>query len=633
MKYLSLIVSIFWCTNLLSQTSQLPKATNQSKADSKLFKQEVAIDIYPSELGKTTVKAVKLLFGITQKEQTSIPVKLNLIDFTEKGIRVELLNNGNIIIPLDQYEEATIINSKPGWLAYGIANIKVTAGENFKDKTFLLLKEGDESAACLLHIHLLEQATTSSNIEANANYAKEKTTTVPVTKDIQSKNPEDHLAGIIDDSSLVKKDSTQTSEKVEPKPKKATSKVSILKSPETIMQVLYTSKKDVIDESQDTIQIHLTRRDCKSMSENDKDTVGFYYHNVNFPPKSFVLLDSVKIFDKQDWGEGCALTTVVHVSKKSVDTLQEDAIAQIALKGDEATHIIRLKDKSTYNPDKPFWVEIGSNFDLVDGLIPNNFFSGVFFNNRDIRTISKKNGHKNLGLFAGVYESKSVSTTREFDTVHHYYSAQSLSLTTGDSVGVFKDSGLAKTQQVIRNISLFFSPQVRLSNGSADYNGMHFFLSLWAELQWQRISYSTDYSKLNRVDTMYVPSSNLSNYNQAESSEKNIDIKTHYLGVGFPIYFKENDVNVFFNPVFGITNQPTGQRLQQVFDKTNVDVSNLQPRRWFPFFVFQFRLNEEKYGIAFTGEVRGLTKHNSPPFVSLALTKKFDLTKFIEFQK
>jgi hypothetical protein len=46
---------------------------------------------------------------------------------------------------------------------------------------------------------------------------------------------------------------------------------------------------------------------------------------------------------------------------------------------------------------------------------------------------------------------------------------------------------------------------------------------------------------------------------------------------------------------------------------------------WNFFYLFQFRLNEEKYGISFTGEVRGLMLKNAKSIIALSLSKKIDL--------
>ena len=43
--------------------------------------------------------------------------------------------------------------------------------------------------------------------------------------------------------------------------------------------------------------------------------------------------------------------------------------------------------------------------------------------------------------------------------------------------------------------------------------------------------------------------------------------------------------------------------------------------------------NHNQIQMNFTGEVRGLIMKNSRPFVSLAVTNKFDLSKFMEFAK
>lgn len=63
---------------------------------------------------------------------------------------------------------------------------------------------------------------------------------------------------------------------------------------------------------------------------------------------------------------------------------------------------------------------------------------------------------------------------------------------------------------------------------------------------------------------------------------------------------------------------------------TNSNLSSVS-RNWYAFYLVQFRLNEEQYGLSFSGEVRGLLKKNSPPVITLVLSKKFDLAKLIEF--
>lgn len=141
-----------------------------------------------------------------------------------------------------------------------------------------------------------------------------------------------------------------------------------------------------------------------------------------------------------------------------------------------------------YNPNKPFWIEIGSNFDLLDGLEPNNLFAGVFFHKRDIRKLSLKKEknrriwtkeQKNLGVFAGVFESKTISTLTKGDFgLRQYYDSSSFTPAVPnqpDSIWIFRGTGPIANIQTVRNVGLFFSPQLRLSNGSANEDGLHFF--------------------------------------------------------------------------------------------------------------------------------------------------------------
>jgi hypothetical protein len=291
----------------------------------------------------------------------------------------------------------------------------------------------------------------------------------------------------------------------------------------------------------------------------------------------------------------------------------------LAVPGSDTTQQIIVSNNGIYNANKPFWIEMGSNFDLVDGLQPNNLFAGVFLYKRDIRKFCKKNSSNNIGLFAGVYESKAISSKLPVDSnFAAYYDKTPFHPKQHDSLPIFRDSGTLTLTRVVKNISLFFSPQVRLTNQSANADGIHMFASFWLELQWQRVREEYDYSWLKRVDTIWRPEKEIT-ANLYKKQPLETDFRTHYWGVGLPVYFKEGDVNVFFNPVLGYSNQP-------------YSTMPVGKRKWSFFYIFQFRLNEEKYGFAFTGEVRGLIRKNISPIVSLALTKKFDLSKLIEYK-
>jgi hypothetical protein len=355
---------------------------------------------------------------------------------------------------------------------------------------------------------------------------------------------------------------------------------------------------------------------------------------------------------EEDWPTDCApkkinLNLTLWVPPVT-DEVSFDQIGQIIIAGQNSTghNIVISNDaeflNTKYNPNKPFWVEVGSNFDLLDGIQANNPFFGVFFHKRDIRPICTKgkvrpnNAQKNFGIFAGVFGSRTITVNQTEDLfIRSYFNNNSFIPGKPDSLKVFKDAGKYATKTSVKNIGLFFSPQVRLTEGSANADGLHISLSFWMELQWQQITQENDFSQLVRIDSSIrginqIESLSVKGLGFTNSQKTESDIRSHYFGFGLPIYFREKDVHLFVHPIIGISNQPTAAylRAQQQFKPDGLNIK----RKWSPFYAIQFRLNEEKYGIAFTGEVRGLLSKNNSPFVSIALSKKFDLNKFIEFK-
>lgn len=310
---------------------------------------------------------------------------------------------------------------------------------------------------------------------------------------------------------------------------------------------------------------------------------------------------------------------------------------------DNTRDVICFTRRELINPNKPFWIEIGANLDLVDGLAANNFFTGVFFYKRDLKKFYNRKNKKidssfknnNISIFAGVYESKTSSDSaigngRES---FRYFDRGAINLIRNDSFPVFTDTGSLHYKTVTRNVSLFFSPSIRLTNGSANMDGLHIFASIWTELLWSRKSIITNGDQLNRKDTIFVPGNQLKGIPGAPfSTNKFYDYRTQYFGIGLPIYMKDNDVNLFVNPIFGVSNQRDIPVVQTISNSDEDQLFLIPKHKWNPFYIAQFRLSEEKFGFAFTGEIRGFMLQNSKPQISMALTKKFDLNKFLEYK-
>lgn len=376
--------------------------------------------------------------------------------------------------------------------------------------------------------------------------------------------------------------------------------------------------------------------------------------------KPVLITETVKIL-KSEWptaGKKDTVSKTVVLQTSSTAAFANDESFLITLDKANAPKGVRIDDSNesnfqvrvsllgAFDLNKPFWVEVGSNFDLVDGVVPNNFFTGVFFYRRDIRPVfyggkTTKDHSNNLAVFAGVFESKSTSSvTEEPLSFARYYDSTSLIPGNRDSLSVYTAAGTRTKKVTVRNVSLFFSPQVRLTNGSANEDGFHVFASFWSELQWQRVLEERVFNQFRVTNTEKLPMSRVLNNDSflTKDYSKTFDLRSHYLGFGLPVFFKQtvsNDiVHLFVNPVFGYSNQPTEAYLQQ---RTQYDSNPIKyplpSRTWNPFYIVQFRLNEESYGFAFTGEVRGLLRKNNSPIVSMSLTKKFDLTKFLEFNK
>jgi hypothetical protein len=304
-------------------------------------------------------------------------------------------------------------------------------------------------------------------------------------------------------------------------------------------------------------------------------------------------------------------------------------------KNDNVRDVICFSRRGLINPNKPFWIEIGANLDLIDGLEANNFFTGVFFYKRDIKKIYGFKKLNNISIFAGTYESKTTSDSSisKSNLSFKYFDRNAINLVRNDSFPIFTDTGSLRYRTVTKNISLFFSPSIRLTNGSANSDGLHIFASLWFEMLWSRKSIVSNGSVLNRKDTLFIPRNQLRGFDGVPVfANRYYDYRSQYLGVGMPIYMKDNDVNLLINPIFGISNQRDISVVQTISTTTEQELFLIPKHIWNPFFITQFRLSEEKYGFAFTGEIRGFILKNSKPQISLALTKKFDLNKFLEFK-
>ncbi|MDB5138705.1 MAG: hypothetical protein JWR12_621 [Mucilaginibacter sp.] len=313
------------------------------------------------------------------------------------------------------------------------------------------------------------------------------------------------------------------------------------------------------------------------------------------------------------------------------DSLNNVSYIDLILNGQNHIHggsqKIRLSIK-----DKPFWAEVGTNFDLLDKIKTNNFYAGVYMFDKDIARIGGKKGENNISFTGGVYESQSLSTR----------STSASGLSYRDLSSVHRDTGTLSANTSVKSIGILFSPHLKLTDGKTDANGLHMFLSFYTELLWQTINTNFDYSKIGKKDSI-VATANLpmpiSKYPYKENS-LSYDFRSHYFGFGIPIYIREKEFNLYVNPVFGISNQKfyvnayksqTAENNEPLTQNYVTNLTFLNPNgNWNGFYLVQYRLNEVAYGLTFSGEVRGLLLRSAKPVVTLALSKKFDLSALLK---
>ena len=127
-----------------------------------------------------------------------------------------------------------------------------------------------------------------------------------------------------------------------------------------------------------------------------------------------------------------------------------------------------------------------------------------FFNKKNLKYHKAETKNSNISIFAGIYESKTTSdsSTRSINGTYKYFDRYSIDLVRNDSFPAFTDTGSLRHKTATKNISLFLSPSIRITNGSADSDGLHVFVSFfWFEMLWSRKSAIASGSLLNRNDT------------------------------------------------------------------------------------------------------------------------------------
>lgn len=349
------------------------------------------------------------------------------------------------------------------------------------------------------------------------------------------------------------------------------------------------------------------------------------------------LYDTVITLQKREWDQaitnGGVYPLALFASTKAVkDSVTDLQTAFVLIKGqpENGSHEIQLTP-SVFDNTQNFWVEVGANFDLLDGIQANNLYTGVYMFEKDIAKLGRYRKHNNVSFIGGVYESKSSSISQFVSANDRYADNTSFVPVTGRGYPYYRDTGNITITTEVKSVGLFLSPLLRLTDKSITENGFHVFASFYAEMLWQRVKTNNDYSQAARVETFYSVDRNIFDSIPIRVGFKNEDFKSHYLGIGLPLYIKHDNFNLYINHTYGFTTQKFAALSADVKDSKAFNpkdkAGGYAPpiHHWNPFYLFQFRLNEEHYGISFTGEMRGFFLKGTKSVISLALSKKFNL--------
>jgi len=346
---------------------------------------------------------------------------------------------------------------------------------------------------------------------------------------------------------------------------------------------------------------------------------------------------------KANNGEMNITTRITTTSVK--DTLKEREVGYLVIPGQTqesaGSQEIILK-QGLYLKDNPFWMEVGSNFDLLNGVQANNLYAGVLAFVKDIGKVTIRGHTYPISFTGGVYESKSSSVSASSDSGIIYRNGSSYNSIPNKGYPFYRDTGSVKSTATVQSIGLFFEPLLLLTNKESKENGLHIYLSSYLEMLWQRVNTTFSYPS-GHTDTLYdqnIGSIYLHNYKENTTS---LDYRSHYFGFGLPIYIKEDAYTFYLNPVLGITNQQfvftqpsqyisdfiPDYKINQSMDPNPLSNFETPKKPWNKFYIAQFRLTSEQYGVSFTGEVRGFILRQSKPQISLSISKKFDVGKLV----
>lgn len=274
---------------------------------------------------------------------------------------------------------------------------------------------------------------------------------------------------------------------------------------------------------------------------------------------------------------------------------------------------IPKKKKQSYN----FF--LGTNFDFNDKVKANSFYSeiDVFLEN-----LFFKNKKENLwgGIRAGISKNKSQSIHNEskgdinvFDLVENH----------ADSSFITIEEKLVTRTPKTTYDNLSFYTELLLRIHISNNGKFRAFIAPHAEIIQRIETTSYDLQDFISLGKSYVPKDSLNSptlrYKLSRNREKTRKFFNSYFGVGFPLKYNDNKIEIFLNPVFGMGDSSPIIKRSGPMNKA--------------FGLFQFHIEEKNHGIKLSGEIRKYFSANQDPFIVINLSKRINIESLLDSDK
>lgn len=325
-------------------------------------------------------------------------------------------------------------------------------------------------------------------------------------------------------------------------------------------------------------------------------------HDCFLPAKTIKInpgetrIDTVQILIGLNGSQNTGTGNVVYKIAAASDNIRSELVINIFPPNNP--HII-----SHY---EDFLVTIGANFDFAEGLEANSLYAKVSVFRPNL-TVNQR-----IGIYTGLYQNNFFS----IDSSTLGFNINYLSEFSVDSISFVSNRVSYKSNNSSKNLSLFISIPVRLTSLGSSFN-LYFapefeLLKVNNVITRQYQVFDSD-TFLNKPWAFYRgvvdATTDLVNINQDKSIEQSY-IKN--FGLASFILTYENERNMIF------------------LSGTLWGIGKLNNGREKSFYQYKFEIVETKYGISLGGEFRGFYGEN--PFISIHLSKLFNLSKLIDFQ-